>query len=490
MVGGWPRQPPAATKAAGWLLLGWAAGLLLGCWAAGSIAPPMGKTAEEKAAKAAKKAKKEVKRQKEEKQASPEQTEAERKAERKAARKAKRLGEKLEAVVAKKVRKLEVDPDPAPARRVSTGEPGDTPKVVHEVEDLNTTPLGVREARAEEGAAAKLRAEKAALEALVKHTTAVAEQAEKRGGFVATKGGLALVGLVARSMSENPGVGVKNLYKQVCATLGCEPGRGPAPAAREVRKIMAALRDLKSLEAVMSSTKSFSAVGRRADLVKQKQESGPKSEEGSCKLFMGNLSWAIKEEDGEDILRDFFAKVLKKDDKIVDIVRLNDEEGTFQGTGFLEFSSPEAALKALTLHGTECVERPINLHFAKARKEKVHQQPAKELSEKPEGCTTVFVANLPFLIDEKKVNDWANECGEVTSIRWLNDKATGRFKGCGYVEFGAASAAVAVDKMVERNNSELMGRRVRVDYADAKPSRPDDIIGVEPDDEEPATDDS
>ena len=38
-----------------------------------------------------------------------------------------------------------------------------------------------------------------------------------------------------------------------------------------------------------------------------------------------------------------------------------------------------------------------------------------------------------------------------------------------YIEFGAASAAEAVEKMVSRNSSELLGRAVRVDYAEGKP---------------------
>ena len=310
-----------------------------------------------------------------------------RKAEDRETHKSKRAGEKLEAS-ANKVQRLQIKTDRQ--RRVSLGEPGETPKVVHQVENLNATPLAVREARAADEAAELERVAQRAKEALIKHTTAVAELAEKRGGFVATKGGLALVGLVARSMSENPGVGVKNLYNVVCDTLGQTPGRGLAPAAREVRKIMAALKEHKSLEAVMSTTKCFSAAGRRGQIIAKKQAEGPKSSEGSCKLFMGNLSWTIKEEGGEDILRAFFAKSLKGGSQIVDIVLLKDEEGKFLGTGFIEFSSPDAAISALTLHGSECAERPINLHFARARTKKEGQAPAHELSEKPEGCTTVL----------------------------------------------------------------------------------------------------
>ena len=350
------------------------------------------------------------------------------------------------------------------ARRVSVGDPGETPKCVHEVPDLEVTPLAVREQRdiAEAEAAAK----RAGLEQqrLVKHANAVAEKAEKRGGFVATKGGLALVGLVARTVAEHPAMGVKNLYKEICATLGLAPGRGKAPASREVRKIIAALKEYKSLEAVMTETKSFSNVGRRELLVQKKLDAGPKSKDGSCKLFIGNLSWSLQHEGGEETIRNFFRKC----GEIKDIMLLKTDDDKFSGTGFVEFETPHAAQAAIRLHGTECAERPINIHYARARAVREHQTPVSTLSEKPEGCTTVFVANLSFEIDERAVRDWAGQCGSIVSIRWLNDKQTGRFKGCGYIEFGAASAADAVEKMVQRNGSMFQGRAVRVDYAEAK----------------------
>ena len=60
---------------------------------------------------------------------------------------------------------------------------------------------------------------------------------------------------------------------------------------------------------------------------------------------------------------------------------------------------------------------------------------------------------------------------------WLHSPVS--WVGHRYIEFGAASAATAVDKMVARNGSEFMGRPVRVDYAVAKPQ-------ARPDDEQPA----
>jgi RNA recognition motif-containing protein len=360
-------------------------------------------------------------------------------------------------------------PSAPDTKRVSLGEPGETPKVVHEVENLNTTPLAVREERAAADEAAAAVATQAALHKLVAHATAVAEKAEERGGFTATKGGLALVGLVARTVAAHPALGVKNLYKECCSTLGETPSRGKAPASREVRKIIAALRAHKSLEALMGSTKVYSNVGRRALLVQKKQSEGAKFADGKKKLFIGNLAWSLQHEGGEETLRKFF----RKKGELTDIVLLKDKEDKFAGTGFIEFATPEAAMEAITLHGTECAGRPINIHFARPRSSvaprgKQHQSPAQQLSERPDDCSTCFVANLPWDVDESAVLAWANECGKVANIRWLTDAKTGRFKGCGYIEFegdGSGAAAAVVDKMVERNGRPFSGRPVRVDYA-------------------------
>ena len=155
----------------------------------------------------------------------------------------------------------------------------------------------------------------------------------------------------------------------------------------------------------------------------------------------------------------------------MDICLLKNDKDKFAGTGFVEFATPEAAKAALALHSTECAGRPITLHYAKPRKPKEQQKQneglvAQPQRPRPEHCTVVFVGNLRFDIDTKTVKAWAAECGEVTGIRWLNDRHTGKFKGCGYIEFGAKSAETAVDAIVKRNGDMLMGRPVRVDYAE------------------------
>ena len=185
-------------------------------------------------------------------------------------------------------------------------------------------------------------------------------------------------------------------------------------------------------------------------------------------VCIGNLSWDLQYEEDSATLHTFFKDI---PGGVVDICLLKNDKDQFAGTGFLEFATPEATKAALALHGSECAGRPITLHYAKKRKPKEERKLNEGLIEqpqrpRPEHCTVVFVGNLRFDIDTKVVKAWAAECGEVTGIRWLNDRHTKKFKGCGYIEFGAKSAETAVDAIVKRNGEMLMGRPVRVDYAE------------------------
>ena len=60
------------------------------------------------------------------------------------------------------------------------------------------------------------------------------------------------------------------------------------------------------------------------------------------------------------------------------------------------------------------------------------------------------------------MKEFFKDCGEVSSIRWVTDKETGDFKGCGFVEFADPDAAL--DKAAALNGTDLMGRQIRLDY--------------------------
>ena len=54
------------------------------------------------------------------------------------------------------------------------------------------------------------------------------------------------------------------------------------------------------------------------------------------------------------------------------------------------------------------------------------------------------------------------DCGEVKAIRWLVNKETGEFRGCGFVEFYDPDG---VDKAVKMNGQMCENRTIRLDYS-------------------------
>jgi nucleolin len=74
----------------------------------------------------------------------------------------------------------------------------------------------------------------------------------------------------------------------------------------------------------------------------------------------------------------------------------------------------------------------------------------------------VFVGNLSFNIDEESIREAFKSCGEITSVRFAEDKMTGEFKGFGHIEFSKTESTDAAVKMA---GTSILGRSVRVDYA-------------------------
>jgi len=195
-----------------------------------------------------------------------------------------------------------------------------------------------------------------------------------------------------------------------------------------------------------------------------KASSNPMANE---KLFIGNLSFDID----DDGIKAFF----KDCGELTDVFWLKDRDtDRFKGCGFVTFETVDAACKAVEKNGQELMGREIRIDFAKPRPGGNKPKKSREvrpLSEKPDGCLTVFCGNLSFDIDDTKMQEFATEagCGEIAHIRWLTDRDSGDFKGCGFIEFGDTAD---VDKFVLKNGADCMGRNIRCDYA--KPRAPRD----------------
>ena len=58
----------------------------------------------------------------------------------------------------------------------------------------------------------------------------------------------------------------------------------------------------------------------------------------------------------------------------------------------------------------------------------------------------------------------------MSSIRWLSDKETQAFKGCGFIEFSDPDASL--DKAAKLNGKDLLGRSIRLDFAQPRAAKP------------------
>ncbi|XP_001512144.2 RNA-binding protein 34 isoform X1 [Ornithorhynchus anatinus] len=113
---------------------------------------------------------------------------------------------------------------------------------------------------------------------------------------------------------------------------------------------------------------------------------------------------------------------------------------------YVVFKKESSAAKALKRNGTQ-----ISDGF------RIRVDLASETSSRDK--RSVFVGNLAYKIEEASVQEHFSDCGQVVAVRIVRDGVTGAGKGFGYVLFANTDA---VQLALKLNNSELMGRKLRV----------------------------
>ncbi|XP_004691180.1 PREDICTED: RNA-binding protein 34 [Condylura cristata] len=113
---------------------------------------------------------------------------------------------------------------------------------------------------------------------------------------------------------------------------------------------------------------------------------------------------------------------------------------------YVVFKNESAAKQALKRNGAQIAEGfrvRVDLASSTSSREK----------------RSVFVGNLPYKIEESTVEEHFLDCGSIVAVRIVRDKVTGVGRGFGYVLFENTDA---VHLALKLNNSELMGRKLRV----------------------------
>lgn len=190
----------------------------------------------------------------------------------------------------------------------------------------------------------------------------------------------------------------------------------------------------------------------------------------SVRLFCGNLSYKID----DDQIKEFF----KECGTIIDIYWGTDRDsGDFKGFGFITFSALEEAKAAFAMNGESCMGRDIRVDYTLPRPDRGGRGGARggrrrdnsKPQVKPEGCTAIFVGNVSDTVDDEQITELLKDCGEISDIRWLMDRESGEFKGCGFIEFTDPDASL--DKAVALNGTNFLGRNLRVDYSTPRAAR-------------------
>jgi RNA recognition motif-containing protein len=81
-------------------------------------------------------------------------------------------------------------------------------------------------------------------------------------------------------------------------------------------------------------------------------------------------------------------------------------------------------------------------------------------------ASKLYVGNLPFNATEEEVKEFFSSAGEVTSVKIITDRDTGRSRGFCFVEMQNADAALA-----DLNGKEMNGRKLTVSEAREREQR-------------------
>jgi nucleolin len=217
--------------------------------------------------------------------------------------------------------------------------------------------------------------------------------------------------------------------------------------------------DKAARKAAKKAKKEAKAAAAAAEETPKEAPPTPTNGDEVKSVFCTNLAWAID----DDAIKAHFADA----GQIRNIKWIEDRDtGKFKGMGVLEFADAATALKAVELKNeTEVLGRTMYCRLDKLKPKS--DRPVRQPKAKPDGCCKLYCGNLSYDIDDAALRAFFEPLA-LSAIRWVTDRETGDFKGCGFAEFASTEDA---DEAFKKQGQVLMSRPVRLDWAEDKPRK-------------------
>ncbi|KAI6682778.1 hypothetical protein NL676_028691 [Syzygium grande] len=177
-----------------------------------------------------------------------------------------------------------------------------------------------------------------------------------------------------------------------------------------------------------------------------------------AKLFVGNLPYDV---DSQKLA------MLFEQAGTVEIAEViyNRQTDQSRGFGFVTMSTVEEAEKAVDLfHQYDISGRFLTVNKAAPRGSRPERPPRTF-----EASFRIYVGNLPWDVDNGRLEQLFSEHGKVVNARVVYDRETGRSRGFGFVTM--ASETEMNDAIAALDGQSLDGRAIRVNVAEERSRR-------------------
>ncbi|XP_052182953.1 28 kDa ribonucleoprotein, chloroplastic isoform X2 [Diospyros lotus] len=177
-----------------------------------------------------------------------------------------------------------------------------------------------------------------------------------------------------------------------------------------------------------------------------------------AKVFVGNLSYDV---DSEKLAHLF------EQAGVVEIAEViyNRETDQSRGFGFVTMSTVEEAEKAVEMFDRYDLNgRLLTVNKAAPRGARPERPPRAF-----ESRYRLYVGNLPWDVDNARLEQVFSEHGKVMEARVIYDRETGRSRGFGFITM--STEAELNDAIASLDGQSLGGRAIRVNVAEERPRR-------------------